>query len=220
MMDQVRQVSEFNGGSVDSGRSFGNHDDAWSNASPVPEVHDEKMAASYRLPSPTASESSSEACKSQKPVLDAHQQQQAAMAPPSPVASHHSPSDTDAASPSALWCPTPPSDSHNHLPLAATPTPHHPNDHDDAFFMSHSAATAEPAAVLKTPAKYDQTIRGYELWTSEDDVLLLQHVLSRLQLGNWRELEAKFHGRHTARLCSARWYYLRDQLLRGIAKST
>ncbi|KAI8089236.1 uncharacterized protein BX664DRAFT_332494 [Halteromyces radiatus] len=85
---------------------------------------------------------------------------------------------------------------------------------------STAGSTTATLPPYNSPTKYDQTIRGYELWTHKDDILLLQHVLSRLQLGNWRELEAKFEGRHTARLCDARWKYLRDQLLKGIQNAS
>ncbi|SAM03442.1 hypothetical protein [Absidia glauca] len=94
-------------------------------------------------------------------------------------------------------------------------------DHMNTGLHPHSPCFGPPRQQppLISPGKYDQTIRGYELWTEKDDMLLLQHVLSRLQVGNWRELEAKFEGRHTARLCTSRWNYLRDHLLKGIAKT-
>ncbi|KAL0089523.1 hypothetical protein F4703DRAFT_1470945 [Phycomyces blakesleeanus] len=71
---------------------------------------------------------------------------------------------------------------------------------------------------LPGPTKFDQTIRGYEVWTHKDDMTLLNHVLNRLQGGRWYELEAIFEGRHSARLCSHRWHFLRRLLLKGMAQ--
>lgn len=71
---------------------------------------------------------------------------------------------------------------------------------------------------LPPPGKFDQTIRGYEIWTHEDDMILMRHVLNRLEGSRWRQLEAKFEGRHSARLCQARWHYLRKLLLKGLEK--
>ncbi|KAI8997036.1 hypothetical protein BDB01DRAFT_769606 [Pilobolus umbonatus] len=69
---------------------------------------------------------------------------------------------------------------------------------------------------LPPPSKYDQDIRGYEIWTHEDDMVLLNHVLHHLHGGGWNELEIRFDGRHSARLCYDRWKYLKSLLLKGI----
>ncbi|KAI8339048.1 hypothetical protein BC941DRAFT_421966 [Chlamydoabsidia padenii] len=93
------------------------------------------------------------------------------------------------------------------------------NHSSDSFILLSPPSSSGKSLSTQYPSscgKYDQTIRGYEQWTQNDDLVLLQHVLSRLQLGNWRELEIKFQGRHTARLCNARWNYLRTHLLKGI----
>ncbi|RCI06980.1 hypothetical protein CU098_000970, partial [Rhizopus stolonifer] len=71
-------------------------------------------------------------------------------------------------------------------------------------------------AKLPPPSKYEQDIRGYEPWTHEDDMILLNHVLHHLYAGGWSELEVRFNGRHSARLCYDRWKYLRSLLLKGI----
>lgn len=67
-------------------------------------------------------------------------------------------------------------------------------------------------------SKYDQTIRGFEEWTHGDDMLLLEHVLERLEETRWKELEAKMEGRHSARLCKERWKYLQSILLKATTK--
>ncbi|KAI9481335.1 MAG: hypothetical protein EXX96DRAFT_566281 [Benjaminiella poitrasii] len=69
---------------------------------------------------------------------------------------------------------------------------------------------------MPPPSKHDQNIRGYEIWTHEDDMILLNHVLHHLHVGGWTELEVKFSGRHSARLCYDRWKYLKSLLLKGI----
>ncbi|KAI8334666.1 hypothetical protein BC941DRAFT_431826 [Chlamydoabsidia padenii] len=131
-----------------------------------------------------------------------------------------------------------PNPKHHHLPLPDSPSflPLSPpstttsgpkstltlSDDMDDTNDDHSSCFEPPRQTtppITTPGKYDQTIRGYELWTEKDDMLLLQHVLSKLQVGNWRELESKFDGRHTARLCTSRWNYLRNHLLKGIAQA-
>ncbi|KAF7727920.1 hypothetical protein EC973_006919 [Apophysomyces ossiformis] len=71
----------------------------------------------------------------------------------------------------------------------------------------------------RPPGKYDQTIRGYEVWTHEDDMALLDHVLTHLQGGRWRDLETKLEGRHSARLCSDRWQFLRKHMLKGLSST-
>jgi hypothetical protein len=96
------------------------------------------------------------------------------------------------------------SPSSSFLPLSPPPTSSTKSTSSDSTYHHHASD------------KRNQTIRGYELWTQEDDMMLLQHILTRLRLGNWRELEMKFQGRHTARLCNARWNYLRAHLLKGI----
>jgi hypothetical protein len=69
---------------------------------------------------------------------------------------------------------------------------------------------------LSPPSKFEQNIRGYEIWTHEDDMILLNHVLQHLHGGGWSELEIRFNGRHSARLCYDRWKHLKSLLLRGI----
>ncbi|KAI8636665.1 hypothetical protein BD408DRAFT_355223 [Parasitella parasitica] len=69
---------------------------------------------------------------------------------------------------------------------------------------------------LSPPSKTDQDIRGYELWSHEDDMLLLNHVLYHLHGGGWADLEVKFEGRHSARLCYDRWKHLKGLLITGI----
>ncbi|KAI8340422.1 hypothetical protein BD560DRAFT_412390 [Blakeslea trispora] len=69
---------------------------------------------------------------------------------------------------------------------------------------------------LTPPTKYDQDIRGYEPWTHEDDILLLNYVLYSLRGGGWSELEARFNGRHSARLCYDRWRHLKSLLLKNL----
>ncbi|OBZ85460.1 hypothetical protein A0J61_06502 [Choanephora cucurbitarum] len=78
-----------------------------------------------------------------------------------------------------------------------------------------SSSQSQPAR-LPPPTKYDQDIRGYELWTHEDDILLLSYVLYSLRGGGWSELEARFNGRHSARLCYDRWKYLKSLLLKNL----
>lgn len=68
----------------------------------------------------------------------------------------------------------------------------------------------------KKPSKMDQTIRGYEIWTHEDDMILLDYVLHHLYTGGWDELESKYNGRHSARLCHERWIHLKSLLVHGI----
>lgn len=69
---------------------------------------------------------------------------------------------------------------------------------------------------LPPPSKFDQNIRGYEEWTHEDDMVLLNHVFHHLHGGGWSDLEVRFNGRHSARLCYDRWKHLKALLLRGI----
>ncbi|KAI7850390.1 hypothetical protein BDC45DRAFT_248178 [Circinella umbellata] len=65
--------------------------------------------------------------------------------------------------------------------------------------------------------KFDQTIRGCEIWTREDDRILIEHMLNPTHPGErWRELEAKLEGRHTAKLCSHRWEYLQSFFLKAL----
>ncbi|GAN06700.1 hypothetical protein MAM1_0133d06188 [Mucor ambiguus] len=71
-------------------------------------------------------------------------------------------------------------------------------------------------AKLPPPSKTDQDIRGYEVWSHEDDMILLNHVLYHLHGGGWADLEIKFEGRHSARLCYDRWKHLRSLLISGI----
>jgi hypothetical protein len=77
---------------------------------------------------------------------------------------------------------------------------------------SSSLSPAKIPPLLKT----DQDIRGYELWSHEDDMILLNHVLYHLHGGGWADLEVKFEGRHSARLCYDRWKHLRGLLITGI----
>ncbi|CAO3629641.1 unnamed protein product [Cunninghamella echinulata] len=72
---------------------------------------------------------------------------------------------------------------------------------------------------LSAPSPYDQTIRGYEPWTHKEDLILMHHAMSHLQVGHWRELESRFEGRHTNRLCMERWNFLRTRLLKSIIQS-
>lgn len=88
---------------------------------------------------------------------------------------------------------------------------------------SSASASNQPTTTTTTtkkrlppPSKYDQNIRGYELWTHDDDMLLLSHVLHHLHGGGWNELEVRFEGRHSARLCYDRWKHLKSRLLKGI----
>lgn len=80
------------------------------------------------------------------------------------------------------------------------------------------ASSSSPSLPTKLPppSKTDQDIRGYELWSHEDDMILLNHVLYHLHGGGWADLEIKFEGRHSARLCYDRWKHLRSLLISGI----
>ncbi|KAI8148569.1 hypothetical protein BJV82DRAFT_592610 [Fennellomyces sp. T-0311] len=69
---------------------------------------------------------------------------------------------------------------------------------------------------LPPVGKFEQTIRGCELWTREDDRILIEHMLDPAHGERWRELEAKLEGRHTARLCSHRWDYLQTYFLKAL----
>ncbi|GAA5808039.1 hypothetical protein MFLAVUS_001421 [Mucor flavus] len=80
--------------------------------------------------------------------------------------------------------------------------------------QQHQSSSSEKR--LQPLSKFDQDIRGYELWTHDDDMLLLNHVLHHLHGGGWNELEVRFEGRHSARLCYDRWKHLKSLLLKGI----
>ncbi|KAI9263450.1 hypothetical protein BDA99DRAFT_537451 [Phascolomyces articulosus] len=69
---------------------------------------------------------------------------------------------------------------------------------------------------LPPVGKFDQTIRGCEIWTREDDRILIEHMLDPGHGERWRELEAKLEGRHTAKLCSHRWEYLQMYFLKAL----
>jgi acetyl esterase/lipase len=71
---------------------------------------------------------------------------------------------------------------------------------------------------LSPPSKFDQDIRGYEVWTHDDDMVLLDYVLHHLHGGGWNELEVRFNGRHSARLCNGRWQHLKTLLLKGLVE--
>ncbi|KAG0742231.1 hypothetical protein G6F57_008609 [Rhizopus arrhizus] len=79
-----------------------------------------------------------------------------------------------------------------------------------------SSSSDETQTQTKKSSKMDQTIRGYEIWTHEDDMILLDYVLHHLYTGGWHELESKYNGRHSARLCHERWKYLKSLLIHGI----
>jgi hypothetical protein len=108
------------------------------------------------------------------------------------------------------------------LGTAVVENPSSPSWHNNALppTINSSATTTTdhsplPAKLLP-PSKFEQNIRGYELWTHEDDMVLLNHVLHHLHGGGWSELEVRFNGRHSARLCYARWRHLKSLLLKGI----
>ncbi|KAI8388421.1 uncharacterized protein BYT42DRAFT_559998 [Radiomyces spectabilis] len=121
------------------------------------------------------------------------------------------------ASTSESWRPlTPPRDSRGSISSDKSP----PQLPSSAISLPPSPPlNSVDKSVPKAPpsiSKFDQTIKGYEIWTHEDDMVLVDHVLTRLQGGRWRELEAKLGGRHNARLCRERWQFLRKLLLKGI----
>lgn len=95
-----------------------------------------------------------------------------------------------------------------------------PDETSSLLKNSSSCSPTKQKKSLKTklppPAKFEQNIRGYEEWTHEDDMVLLNHVLHHLHGGGWAELEVRFNGRHSARLCYDRWKHLRSLLIKGI----
>ncbi|KAG0165831.1 hypothetical protein DFQ28_008256 [Apophysomyces sp. BC1034] len=113
--------------------------------------------------------------------------------------------------PSSSSPPPPPSSPSSNVVTTSAPTylPPSPPLH----------AQGDTSKQNRPPGKYDQTIRGYEIWTHEDDMALLDHVLTHLQGGRWRDLESKLDGRHSARLCSDRWQFLRKHLLKGLGST-
>lgn len=70
-----------------------------------------------------------------------------------------------------------------------------------------------------SPQQQYETIKGFELWTLEDDKILMAHVLTRLSGCRWQEAELKLSGRHSALVCEKRWLVLRDLIIRGADKS-
>ncbi|KAK4509521.1 uncharacterized protein ATC70_007873 [Mucor velutinosus] len=82
--------------------------------------------------------------------------------------------------------------------------------------MSFASSSPSMPVRLPPPSKTDQDVRGYEVWSHEDDMILLNHVLYHLHGGGWADLEIKFEGRHSARLCYDRWKHLKSLLLSGI----
>ncbi|KAJ8659910.1 hypothetical protein O0I10_004503 [Lichtheimia ornata] len=67
--------------------------------------------------------------------------------------------------------------------------------------------------------KYNQTIRGYERWTHDDDKILMEYILKRMRGDNWYALSAKFGGRHSSSCCKQRWEYLQKRLLKNLTKT-
>ncbi|KAI8883444.1 hypothetical protein K501DRAFT_333348 [Backusella circina FSU 941] len=90
--------------------------------------------------------------------------------------------------------------------------------HSGTSSTSSKEISSLPKPRLPPPSKFDQDIRGYELWTHDDDMILLNYVLHHLHGGGWNELELRFNGRHSARLCNDRWQHLKTLLLKGIVE--
>lgn len=95
------------------------------------------------------------------------------------------------------------------------PSPTTPHTMVSPISLASSSSSLIPAK-LPPPSKTDQDVRGYEVWSHEDDMILLNHVLYHLHGGGWADLEIKFEGRHSARLCYDRWKHLRSLLISGI----
>ncbi|OAC98945.1 Homeodomain-like DNA binding domain-containing transcription factor [Mucor lusitanicus CBS 277.49] len=95
------------------------------------------------------------------------------------------------------------------------PSPTTPQTMASPLSFASSSLPSMPAK-LPPPSKTDQDVRGYEVWSHEDDMILLNHVLYHLHGGGWADLEVKFEGRHSARLCYDRWKHLRSLLISGI----
>ncbi|KAI9024994.1 hypothetical protein CLU79DRAFT_834122 [Phycomyces nitens] len=89
--------------------------------------------------------------------------------------------------------PTPPRDTNTRTPT--------PPASDGGQPYPPSPPMNDPVPRLPGPTKFDQTIRGYEVWTHKDDMTLLNHVLNRLQGGRCH-----------------RWHFLRKLLLKGMAQ--
>ncbi|KAI7884734.1 uncharacterized protein EV154DRAFT_522076 [Mucor mucedo] len=98
--------------------------------------------------------------------------------------------------------------------LSSPPQQHYQSSSSSCSSLSPPSSSSKKR--LAPLSKFDQTIRGYELWTHDDDMLLLNHVLHHLHGGGWNELEVRFDGRHSARLCYDRWRHLKSLLLKGI----
>lgn len=73
-------------------------------------------------------------------------------------------------------------------------------------------------STLPPVRKYNQTIRGYERWTHDDDKILMEYILKRMRGDNWSALSAKFGGRHSSSCCKQRWEYLQKRLLKNLNK--
>ncbi|KAI7884882.1 hypothetical protein K492DRAFT_157781 [Lichtheimia hyalospora FSU 10163] len=74
-------------------------------------------------------------------------------------------------------------------------------------------------STLPPVRKYNQTIRGYERWTHDDDKILMEYILKRMRGDNWYALSAKFGGRHSSSCCKQRWEYLQKRLLKNLNKT-
>ncbi|KAL9550556.1 hypothetical protein MBANPS3_004679 [Mucor bainieri] len=95
------------------------------------------------------------------------------------------------------------------------PSPTTPQTMTSPVSFDSSSVHSMPAK-LPPPSKTDQDVRGYEVWSHEDDMVLLNHVLYHLHGGGWADLAIKFEGRHSARLCYDRWKHLKSLLISGI----
>ncbi|KAI9486391.1 MAG: hypothetical protein EXX96DRAFT_473398 [Benjaminiella poitrasii] len=108
--------------------------------------------------------------------------------------------------------PTPPRDPLTHASSSDK------DSHCQTTPVTRTSSFSPPLSDPSSSPKQD-SIRGFEAWTLEDDKILMAHVLTRLSGCRWKEAAAKLRGRHSAELCEKRWETLKDLLIRGARKS-
>ncbi|KAI9489374.1 hypothetical protein BDB00DRAFT_843506 [Zychaea mexicana] len=161
----------------------------------------------------------------------------------SPPSLASSPASSSSSTAAAYWRPlTPPREGPHHStkksslspPLQFPPSPPHqhqqrqqqnqsndtPQQQHSNHHLHHHRHHHQHTPHLPPVGKFDQTIRGCEIWTRDDDRILIEHMLDPAHGERWRELEAKLKGRHTAKLCSHRWEYLQTYFLKALEGTT
>ncbi|KAI8062809.1 uncharacterized protein B0P05DRAFT_556203 [Gilbertella persicaria] len=103
------------------------------------------------------------------------------------------------------------------FPLDRLNTP--PTDEDSLTLdpLKVRRSSREDDILPATPRSITLDDSDDEEWSLEEDKELLMHVLgSNVKNVKWKELEGQFGDRHLAKMCSERWEFIKEQLLKDI----